>query len=362
MLNSNGMSFDLFTTPGMGCVIQGTVLDVQLALEEGVKRVLKARGRPAVVLCDRGAMDGSVYVTADEFRRVLADRNTDVVQLRDNRYDACFHMVSAADGAEPHYTLENNKVRTESVEDARMMDQRTQRAWLGHPHLYVVDNSTDFEGKMSRLVDIIAKIVGLPSNLKRRSAKFLLSYPPDFTKFPVDIDYQVFEVEKVYLRQFGRSSPSNEDDNNYSFIRRRSSVDRETGKVLGSVYQITTVQQARNSSETIEQKRIITRREYDTAYQTSRDPQRHIVLQRRVSFLYEKQSFVIHMYKAPVRTINILHAQVEANKNNDDGPDEAKKDVKDLVRLPPFLHVDRPLRSCREDEEMFGAYSISLKN
>jgi hypothetical protein len=100
ILNSNGMGFDLFSTPGMGAIIQGTVMDVQMAFEDGVERVLKARGRPAVILCDRGLMDGSVYVTPEEFQKVMDERQTDVVQLRDCRYDACFHMVTAADGAE----------------------------------------------------------------------------------------------------------------------------------------------------------------------------------------------------------------------------------------------------------------------
>lgn len=127
----------------------------------------------------------------------MAESNTDVVQLRDNRYNAIFHLVTAADGAESYYTLENNKARTESPEQARECDKKTQKAWVGSPHLYVVDNSTDFEGKMTRLVDILSKIVGLPSNLKRSSAKFLLKSIPDISKFPSDIDCQVFEVEKV---------------------------------------------------------------------------------------------------------------------------------------------------------------------
>jgi AAA domain len=135
LLNSNGMSVDFFTTPGMAPIVQGVVLDTQLALEDGVERVLRARGRPAVILCDRGAMDGAIYVSETEFQKVMTERNTNIVELRDNRYDACFHMVTAADGAEAYYTLENNKVRWESKEDARENDKKTQAVWVGHPHL-----------------------------------------------------------------------------------------------------------------------------------------------------------------------------------------------------------------------------------
>lgn len=216
---------------------------------------------------------------------------------------------------------------------------------------YVLDNSTDFEGKMIRLVDIISKIVGLPSNLKRRSAKFLLKSRPDFAKFPSAIDYQGFDVEKVYLVQIKQIREKDPDE--YSFIRRRTSVDLATGQNLGSVYQITSVRKAENG-EMIEQKRIISEREYAAAYET-RDRKRHIIRQRRISFLYEKQSFVVHMYEAPVSDVNILHAQVEA-KNND------HPNHKPEIILPPFLDVDRLLEQTKEDDERYGAYSLSLIN
>jgi hypothetical protein len=237
-------------------------------------------------------------------------------------------------------------VRSESKEDARRVDKLTQKAWLGHPHLYVIDNSTDFEGKMNRLIDIVSKIVGLPSNLKRRSAKFLLRCKPDLSKFPSDLDYQGFEVEKVYLQNL-TTGPGNHhhQSDDYSFIRRRSSIDIPTGRILGSVYQLTTVRRSIDG-ETIEQKRIITVREYDAARRT-RDRNRHIVLQKRISFLYEKQSFNIHMYEAPIDDLCILHAQVEAEKG-------------DHVLLPPFLDVERLIERTKEDQEKYGAYSISL--
>ena len=254
-LSPNGMSAEFFSTEGMALVIQRTVMDTQMTLEDGLFRVLKARGNPGVLLCDRGMMDGSVYLGDEEFAKLMEEQNTDIVQLRDNRYDAVFHLVTAADGAEPFYTLENNQVRTETKEQARHVDKLTQRAWVGHPHLYCIDNSTDFEGKMTRLVDTLSKIVGLPSNLKRRSARFLLSNPPDLSKFPEGVDFQQFEVEKVYLQKV------NNDKNHFTFIRRRTSVDSE-GNKLGNVYQLTTAHYTEGDNrELIEQKRIISKRE-----------------------------------------------------------------------------------------------------
>ena len=51
------------------------------------------------------------------------------------RYNAVFHMVTAADGASKFYTLENNQARTETPEQALDLDRRTQKCWLGHAHM-----------------------------------------------------------------------------------------------------------------------------------------------------------------------------------------------------------------------------------
>jgi hypothetical protein len=208
----------------------------------------------------------------------------------------------------------------------------------------VLDNHTLFEGKMNRLVNVISKLVGLPSGLKRRSAKFLLKSKPIVDNFPPEMVHQTFEVEKVYLQQSDKRNPDN-----YSFIRRRTNVDSK-GRLVGSVYQLTSVQF--NNEEVIEHKRIISQREYSAAYFT-RDQSRHVVQQRRISFLYENQSFQVHVYVQPAPDLCILHAQVEQ---------QGKDDKEEEVKLPPFLNVDRQVNDSKEDEAKYGAYSISLMN
>lgn len=112
---------------------------------------------------------------------------------------------------------------------------------------------------------------------------------------------------KVYL-------VNQDDEEAYSFIRKRTTIDKNQNR-RGEVYQITTVQRT-SEGETIEQKRyvlccivseflgtswqilfplrIITAREYNTAYK-SRDVSRHVIIQKRISFLYKLQSFTVHV-------------------------------------------------------------------
>jgi hypothetical protein len=132
----------------------------------------------------------------------------------------------------------------------------------------------------------MSRIVGLPTNLSRRSAKFLLKSRPTPDCFPSDVSYHLFEVEKVYLFNQGQ------DEDSYSFIRKRTTIDKN-GNNRGSVHQLTTSQRS-SSGEIIEQKRIITAPEYATSYK-SRDSSRHIILQQRFSFLYKLQSFTVHV-------------------------------------------------------------------
>jgi len=38
---------------------------------------------------------------------------------------------------------------------ARQLDQKAAQSWVGHPYFDVVDNSTDFETKLCRMIQVI---------------------------------------------------------------------------------------------------------------------------------------------------------------------------------------------------------------
>lgn len=197
---SNGMPFSyLGAVAGMPTIVQDTVMDIQIGLEDGFERLLRARGKPGVLLCDRGLMDGAAYMSSEEWEALIRKRDVDSVsELREGRYNAVYHMVTAAEGAEMFYTLENNAVRTETPELARTLDHQTRKAWVGHPNLKIFDNSTSFEMKLQRVVEELSRLVGLPHSLEKVSTKFLVrGGEPDLDRFPEDVDYQIFEVEKV---------------------------------------------------------------------------------------------------------------------------------------------------------------------
>lgn len=54
----------------------------------------------------------------------MDDLHVTTRMLRDNRYDAVIHMVTAANGAEDHYNGINNDARYEQKEEAIEKDEK----------------------------------------------------------------------------------------------------------------------------------------------------------------------------------------------------------------------------------------------
>lgn len=150
-----------------------------------------------LIVCDRGALDNKAYMTEAEFSCVLSSMGLNEVELRDS-YDAVFHLVTAAKGAELFYTTANNAARTETIEQAAALDDKLIAAWTGHPHLRVIDNATDFEAKLKRLIAEISSFLGEPEPYEVER-KFLAEYP-DTDWLESMPNCQRVEIIQTYLK------------------------------------------------------------------------------------------------------------------------------------------------------------------
>ena len=128
-----------------------------------------------LILYDRALMDDKAYISDEEFAEVLArfDGRTEASVLAG--YDAVIHLVTCAKGAEFAYNL-GNEARTESLEYAREMDDRTLCAWSGHPNLQIIDNAYNFEEKINRAVREIYRVLGEPEPMEEKH-KYLIAMP-----------------------------------------------------------------------------------------------------------------------------------------------------------------------------------------
>lgn len=152
-LISGGIAPWTCTTPYDYQAIQ---LRLQLEKEKLFLQAAKQMKTDTVlILCDRGILDGNAYMSNEAYETMIAAEGLTREMLL-SRYNAVFHLVTAADGALPYYTLANNTARTETPEEAIALDRRTHAAWDGHPYRYTIGNDCSFEEKNRRLIDHIA--------------------------------------------------------------------------------------------------------------------------------------------------------------------------------------------------------------
>lgn len=183
---------------------QKFLMSLQISKEKNFEQAAMSMDADKVlIVCDRGVIDNKVYMTDYEFLSVANAVGINEVELRDN-YDAVFHLVTAAKGAEKFYTTANNSARTETAEEAAEMDDKFIHAWIGHPHLRVIDNSTDFENKMKRLIAEISSFLGEPEPYEIER-KYLIEYP-DIKWLENNPNCHKVEIIQTYLNS------SNDDE------------------------------------------------------------------------------------------------------------------------------------------------------
>jgi len=182
---------------------QQYVMDLQATNEELAMQAARryAKNQPVFILCDRGKLDPVAYVGQEKLSGLLAKQNETLIQARDS-YDAVLYLVSAAKGAEDAYTLANNAARMETIDEAREKDDKTLAAWVGHPHLSIIDNSTGFEEKMDRAMAVILDLLGIPVP-QEKERKFLIEMP-DHTEL-VKFSPVKSHIVQTYLPNIGET-------------------------------------------------------------------------------------------------------------------------------------------------------------
>lgn len=184
-------------TCGTNAEYQKCQIELQIKKEDLFERAASTMNAEKIlIVCDRGALDNKAYMSPDDFADVVRFIGSNEVELRDN-YDAVFHLVTAAKGAEEFYTTANNAARTETVEEAAALDDKLISAWTGHPHFRVIDNTSSFEDKMKRLITEIASFLGEPEPYEIER-KFLIEYP-DINWLESNPSCQRIEIIQTYL-------------------------------------------------------------------------------------------------------------------------------------------------------------------
>lgn len=284
------------------------ILDT-LAQEERILSIAKRyrdKGSKVIILCDRGVMDGEAYVGPEAFAELIGRLGYTHRELCDERYHAVIHMRTAALGAEKFYTLENNKARKETPEEARVIDEKTLTAWTRHSRPRIIDNSADFEDKLRRLFAEVCVIIGDPVPLEKED-KFLIK---SFDPAALPVKWNESTIVQDYL-----VSPTVGEEYR---VRARSEGDN------ASYYY--TIKRDVNPGVRTENESIITRREYESLL-TLRDPAMATIKKRRICFFWKEQFFEVDLFEGNHQGLVILEAE--------------RTDRIPKLELPPFIEILR---------------------
>lgn len=200
-------------------IFQSLLISRTLNKEETTRKAAEALKKDTVIFYDRGLLDNKAYMSQKMFEKILAENGMTEIDARE-KYDGVFHLVTAAEGAEEFYTLANNEARTETVEQAKELDLKTRNSWVGHPHLRIIDNSTDFNQKIGRLLEEVYSTMGLPIPIETER-KFLIKKPAESLLEGIS-GITKLKILQTYLRSddpfVERRIRQRGDGNSYAYI------------------------------------------------------------------------------------------------------------------------------------------------
>lgn len=164
MLISTGVDPRVLTDPAEIRIIQSTIVRLQIELEESAAHFLRFTqgAKRGLIICDRGLCDNGAYMDRADWHTILGYAHTNVHEAL-KRYSAVFHLQSAAVGAERFY--KKDLVRTDTPEQARVLDGLTMTQWDSHPNFHLIVNphcEQSFMRKMEILVDHVKEELDKP--------------------------------------------------------------------------------------------------------------------------------------------------------------------------------------------------------
>ena len=140
---------------------QEHLVSTMMALEDTYFSMAEKCAQNVLIIADRGVMDASAFIAKEAWDRILNKLNLEEIEISDNRYNHVVHLQSAAIGAEKFYTTEDHSARFEGIELARDRDRKAMEAWRDHPYVDIIDNRSDFDSKINRLIDLVVKRIGI---------------------------------------------------------------------------------------------------------------------------------------------------------------------------------------------------------
>lgn len=297
-------------------VLENQLFDEKMYADAAEK--MFAEGKKTVLIMDRGVGDQYAFLDKKDMDQLLANHGLTKNEAL-STYDCVIHLKTAADGALEYYQwndpdsneVGNNASRLTPPEEAIKQDKVTLQSWMGHPHFRVIDNSTDFNGKVARAVKEVFAVLGepIPCEIER---KFLVKMPTEEQLKSLEFHNG---LSKAHITQTYLKSDSD--------IERR--VRKRGDDIDGYVYRYTEKSPV-SAGKRKEVERMIDVKEYETYLTFDKDERLATIEKDRYCFLYKNQYFEMDIYPFDK---NYAILEIELN------------DLEQKIELPPELEIVR---------------------
>lgn len=136
-------------------MFQNIVLQQQYIKERVAEEYAKAisKNSKVIILYDRGILDNRAYLESQEdFEFILNNNNIEELSML-NKYDLVIDLISTSVYKKDSYKLDG--VRSESIEEAALLDRETSMAWIHHNNLKVVKPTENIDDKVNKVFNIV---------------------------------------------------------------------------------------------------------------------------------------------------------------------------------------------------------------
>lgn len=271
-----------------------------------------------VIIYDRGILDNKAYVDKEAFQQILSDLGLNELELSE-RYDMIIHLVTAADGALEYYTLDNNTARSETPEEAIILDRKAMNSWMIHDNVKIVDNSHDFDAKIQRVLNEVSNFLGDPIRIKFQ--KKFIGHLKD-TSFLLNDECCV--KADIYQTYVNSGNPEYEK-------RLRKRVCQEV-----TSYYLTVQKKNMDGAMQVVMERKLDENAYLKMLET------HEILgsinKKRYTFIYEKQYYKLDVFD----DLDMVILEIDATLGND------------CINIPEFLFEDVAEMTCQDEYYNFN--------
>ena len=191
---------------------QEVIFKSQKFYEDLVKQTPRNKSSKLIILFDRGILDNKSYCDSSKtFDEILKKHNGFELEYLDD-YDMVLNLISLAVCAPEKYNLSSNNQRTETPEEAAILDQKTSNAWAGHRNLKLINSNITIDESFEIIKTYVLNLIE-KSDKKNVTKLYLNNSINDFKNYD-DNNSRIIKIQKITLK-------INNSDKNYILYKRK---------------------------------------------------------------------------------------------------------------------------------------------